>query len=84
MSELAWAVANLVIKENSTLADQNPQLGIGLKGAVLYGSIMLGKYGEEAPTQSGRDHNLLQPFFVKDSSTAEAPVTLEDLGVPTK
>lgn len=84
MSELAWIVANRVIEEEGSLAQKNPQVGVGLKGAMLYGDVMLGQFGEESPSETSRDQHLLELFFIADPAADEGPVTLEDLGVPTE
>ena len=86
LAEIAWEAAQETVSDTLHEGDD---LGVGLKGVVLYGSVMVGqvtsiggpKRGLEE--ESELDEELLEPFFEKDEgeTTKAAPIKL---GEPAK
>jgi len=75
LADLAWTVAQQTAQEKLQPGDQ---LAVGLKGVVLYGSVMVGRVGEpdgeepEPETTSDERADLL-PFF-EPEITVEPPL----------
>jgi hypothetical protein len=76
MAEIAWLAAQETVADT---LDEGDELGVGLKGVVVYGSVMIGHVtiaGDEKrglEQQSELDKHLLEPFFKTDPE--EVPVT---------
>ncbi len=73
LASLAWQTAQRVVEET---LEEGDQLGIGMKGTFLYGSVMVGSVGSETPTSSSKEKDLLIGFFpdeVPDLESEEEP-----------
>lgn len=81
LAQIAWHVAQETTIDTLAPGDS---LGIGLKGIALYGSVMVGNVGDNAPIKQDTKTDLLLPFFANpqpkpvtrldpDSSPAESP-----------
>lgn len=69
LAELAWEAA-----QETATGELQPgdKLAVGLRGAILYGAVMVGDIGEAEPTEQSDDKDLLHPFFDPPSDKAEA------------
>lgn len=85
LAEIAWEAAQETVADTLHEGDD---LGVGLKGVVFYGSVMVGhvtavggeKRGLEDETDS--DEDLLEPFFEEDEMPKEPPIKLEEPAKP--
>jgi hypothetical protein len=87
LAEIAWEAAQETVSDTLHEGDD---LGVGLKGVVFYGSVMVGhvtsiggdKRGLEKETES--DKRLLEPFFERDEveMPKEAPIKLDEPAKP--
>jgi hypothetical protein len=72
LAELAWTVAQSTAQEKLKPRDK---LAVGMKGVVLYGSVMVGQVGEPDgedpdPVTTGDERADLLPFFEPDEEPA--------------
>ena len=63
LNQLAWVSGRSAVA-NSELP-QDARMGIGLRGFVLYGSVMTGKADSENPSRSSGSKKALDAFFVQ-------------------
>ncbi len=63
LNALAWQTAQEVVQETLRPGDE---LAIGLKGAFLYGGVLVGSVGEPTPDSTGKDKEVLAPFLEAD------------------
>jgi hypothetical protein len=68
LEEIAWSAARMVLKDEKSL-DEHADLCVGLKGVVMFGSVMTGSLADEAPTFNSKDASDLDAFF----PSAETP-----------
>jgi hypothetical protein len=76
LAELAWTVAQRTVEGKLQPGDK---LAVGLKGVVLYGSVMVGEVGEPdgdepSPEIDGDERADLLPFFKPEEPPARLPV----------
>jgi hypothetical protein len=83
LAELAWMSAQKAVEGTLKEGDQ---LGVGLKGTLLYGSVMVGvvpKEGESSdPEDQGTEKDALLPFFEDDEMASEPESAPADAAVP--
>jgi Domain of unknown function (DUF4190) len=60
LADLAWMTAQTVVE--GTLQERD-RLAVGMKGTLLYGSVMVGYVGAEDPNSTGTDKDVLADFF---------------------
>jgi hypothetical protein len=78
LAAFAWAAGQQVLEQSGTKGPLT--VGVGLRGAMLYGPVMIGQLGSEVPSTnvSGKEE-LLFPMFVSspaDTATSQ-PTTSE-------
>jgi hypothetical protein len=81
LAEIAWEAAQATVADTLHEGDE---LGVGLKGVLLYGSVMVGhvtaigdeKRGLEEETES--EESLLEKFFVEDAAPKDPPIKLDE------
>jgi hypothetical protein len=75
LAELAWMTAQSAVQDKLAPGDD---LAVGMKGSLLYGSVMVGKVAEEnaesEPDEQGTDKEALLPFFEGDDEPPAAAV----------
>lgn len=88
LAELAWTVAQSTAQEKLKPGDN---LAVGLKGVVLYGSIMVGKVGEPDgedpdPETKSEERAHLLPFFepIEEAKPSEPPMIELPEAVPAE
>lgn len=78
MNELAWSIAQEAAVQNAALKAAGAELCVGMKGLVMFGSIMTGGITDESPKQVSGDEDELKRFFpekkieVEDEAETEA------------
>jgi hypothetical protein len=77
LAELAWRAAQQTVRDTLQEGDQ---LAVGLKGTLLYGSVMVGTVvADDSPSdgiaEESIDKEKLHPFF--ESETTDAPIVPE-------
>lgn len=83
LAEIAWEAAQMTVADT---LDEGDELGVGLKGVVLYGKVMVGRVtiaGDEKrglEHQSKSDEARLEPFFEVDpeETPKAAPIKLDE------
>ena len=80
LSELAWTVASSVAENHPTELPPESALAVGLRGAILYGSIMTGRAGAESPESDNGDEDVLVRYFTarEDPESTEKLVEGDD------
>jgi hypothetical protein len=63
LEELAWSTARAVLKDEPSLNAETTDLCVGLKGMVLFGSVMTGSLKASSPTTHTKDEEDMDPFF---------------------
>ena len=63
LAELAWIVAGSVAESHPEALPSQSTVAVGLRGAILYGAILIGEAGGETPASSSTDDAKLLPFF---------------------
>jgi hypothetical protein len=69
LAEIAWEAAQMTAADE---LDEGDELGVGLKGVVLYGKVMVGRVTIAGDEKRGMDHESksdearLEPFFELD------------------
>lgn len=75
LSVLAWMTAQSVVEE---MLEEGDRLAVGMKGMLLYGSVMVGTVGSEDPDSIGKDKDVLIDFFpAHDTFEFSVPVPAE-------
>lgn len=62
LAEMAWSVAGMVTADQESMKE-GVKLCVALRGVVMFGSIMTGESGDEAPPRTSKDDKDLAPFF---------------------
>jgi hypothetical protein len=75
MDELAWSVASGVAQSSGKLNAADAELCVGLKGLVMFGSIMTGGISDELPKKTSSNEKELTRFFPEKKSTPDAVPT---------
>ena len=81
LAEIAWEAAQETVSETLHEGDE---LGVGLKGVVIYGSVMVGHVtiaGDEKrglEDESEVDKSLLEPFFETEEAPSVPPIKLDE------
>jgi len=89
LAEIAWEAAQVTVAD--TLHERD-ELGVGLKGVIQYGAVMVGHVtiaGDEKrglEKESERDKSLLEPFFKVDpeETPQEPPIKLDEPAKPAE
>jgi hypothetical protein len=73
LGELAWEVADDVATEE---LGEGVELGVGVKGLLLYSAVMVGKTGSDDEPRTSTSSDQLLPFFRRadDDAAAQQPV----------
>lgn len=61
IASAAWLAATNVVKANGH--DEDCELAVGLKGNLLYGSVMIGRANQNSPSSSSKSRGRLERFF---------------------
>lgn len=61
IEEIAWLAARSTVDQSSLPSDA--ELGVGLKGLLLYGSTLKGRAFQRTPTTQSDDRTILESFF---------------------
>jgi hypothetical protein len=73
LAELAWMTAQSAVQGKLAPGDD---LAVGMKGSILYGSVMIGKVAaadeKSQPDEEGTDKDALLPFFEGDDPAPAA------------
>ena len=77
MSELGWSVAQETAVENAALKAAGAELCVGMKGLMVFGSIMTGGITDESPKTTSGDESDFERFFPEKKSAAEAKAVAE-------
>lgn len=73
LEEIAWQTAGAVLKNDGSI-EPDTDLCVGLKGLVLFGSIMTGQANDDAPDETTKDESDMDRFF---AAKAEEPTAAE-------
>jgi len=86
LAEIAWEAAQKTVAEE---LDEGDDLAVGLKGVILYGSVMVGKVAAEGDEDRGPDvtatnETLLERFFKLEEDEMPQPnlIPLEEPAKP--
>jgi hypothetical protein len=72
MNELAWSLASATASKIDSLNESDAELCVGMKGLVLYGSIMTGSVADDSPKTTSSDDDELARFFLEKKAEAAA------------
>ena len=83
LAEIAWEAAQMTSADE---LDEGDELGVGLKGVVLYGKVMVGRVTIAGDEKRGLDHESksdearLEPFFELDPEELpkDPPIKLDE------
>lgn len=83
LAEIAWEAAQMTVADE---LDEGDELGVGLKGVVLYGKVMVGRVTIAGDEKRGLDHESksdearLEPFFERDPDEIpqDPPIKLDE------
>jgi len=70
--ELCWLVANQIVEDQG--GGQFKQVGVGLRGSLMYGGLAIGPLGSEDPKTENAgavDDDKLYPFFVSAETSEQ-------------
>lgn len=89
LAEIAWEAAQMTVADT---LDEGDDLGVGLKGVVLYGKVMVGRVTIAGDEKRGMDHESksdearLEPFFElePEEMPKDPPIKLDEPGGPAK
>ncbi|MFN0020043.1 MAG: hypothetical protein ACKVP0_17425 [Pirellulaceae bacterium] len=89
LAEIAWEAAQMTVADT---LDEGDELGVGLKGVVLYGKVMVGRVTIAGDEKRGLDHESksdeakLEPFFElgADELPKDPPIKLDDPAKPAE
>lgn len=72
MDEMAWSVAADAAQKSGKLDAADAELCVGLKGLVMFGSIMTGGVNDESPKKTSSNENELKRFFPEQKTAVDA------------
>ena len=78
LAQLTWTAAQTTAAES---IDGNHDLGVGMKGVILYGSVMVGKLSDKQPTTNDKERSHLVKFFHETTEAAELDPPLSEIPV---
>ncbi|MCE9526500.1 MAG: DUF4190 domain-containing protein [Planctomycetales bacterium] len=89
LAEIAWQAAQMTVADT---LDEGDELGVGLKGVLLYGKVMVGRVIIAGDEKRGLDHESksdearLEPFFElePEEMPKDPPIKLDEPGEPAK
>jgi hypothetical protein len=89
LAEIAWQAAQMTVADT---LDEGDDLGVGLKGVLLYGKVMVGRVTIAGDEKRGLDHESksdeakLEPFFKLDPEEMpkDPPIKLDEPEKPAK
>ena len=73
LANVAWTTAQLSAGDQ---LDEGAQLGVGLKGVLLYGAVMVGEIGDDQPRTHTKEQADLYPLLItpeRKPGVPEAP-----------
>lgn len=74
MEEACWSLARTTLQMSGAMKAADAEVAVGLKGLVLYGSVMTGRMNEENPKKKSSVDTDLPRFFPEKTVKAEAEV----------
>lgn len=70
--EIAWKAANRTLK-NEPAIKTDAELCVGLKGLVMFGSVMTGRVGQDTPDHTSKKEEEMDRFFLTADKPAGNP-----------
>jgi hypothetical protein len=73
LSRFAWACARRALADRART--ESLQVGVGVRGILLYDAAMIGSISDERPVQQSDSESDLYPFFSVEATQPSAPPT---------